>query len=85
MSYLNKMNWKQQGKRKDRSNHTGNYILTTDDGCDMDASDPEEQEDDCWEFWERNIEFYDLVVVHCKDNPNVDIDVHKKDGASDSE
>ena len=67
------------------SNHTGHYVLATDDGCDMDASDPEEQEDSCWEFWERNVEFYDLVVAHCKNNPNVDIDVHKKDGAADSE
>ena len=40
---------------KDKINHAGNYFLATYDGCDKDASDPEEQEDDCWEFWEMRV------------------------------
>ena len=66
-------------------NHMGHYVLATDDGCDMDESDPEEQEDDYWDFSEMNAEFYDLVVSYYKSNPDVDADVHEKDGAADSE
>ena len=44
-----------------------------------------EQENDCWDFWERNVEFYDLIVVHCKTNPDVDVDAHDKDRAAERE
>ena len=72
-------------KRKDRINHTGHYILVTSDRCDMDASDPKEHEDDCWEFLERNVDLCDFVVEHYKANPDVDIYVHEKVGVADSE
>ena len=39
------------------------YDLDTADGNDMDVV-AYEQEDDCWELWEKNVGFYDLVVVH---------------------
>ena len=51
----------------------------------MDKSDAEEQENDCWNFWERNVEFYDLVVAHYKTNSDAEIDAHEKDRAADSE
>lgn len=45
----------------------------------------DQQDDDLWEFWERNEEFYDCVVAYYKAHPDVDIDVHEKEGAADSE
>ena len=67
------------------SNHTGKGVLATADWCGMDASDPEEQEDNCWQFWEWNVEFYDCVLAYYKANHDVDIDVHEKDRVADSE
>ena len=79
------MHLKREGKRKDRNNHTVYYVLNTYAECDIDTSDPEDQEDDCWDFWERNVEFYYLVVAHCKANPDVDIDVYEKDREADND
>ena len=66
-------------------NHTGCYVLATHDGHGMFESDPEEQEDGCQDFWEKNVEFYALVVAFYKANPDVDTCDHEKDGAADSE
>ena len=87
MSHPIKIHWKRERKRKrkDRINHTGRYVLANAEGCDMNTLDPEEQEDYCWEFWERNVEFYDLVMAYYKSNPDVNIDAHEKDVADDSE
>ena len=85
MPHSTKIHWKRERKRRDNTNHTGCCVLATSSGNDADESDPEEQEDDCWYFLERNVEFYTLVVACYKANPDVNIDVHQKDGASDSE
>ena len=79
------MCWKLHRKRKGRNNSVGHYALTTSDRHETDASDPEEQKDDYWEFQKRNVDFYESVVVHCKDNPDVDIDAHEKDRVADRE
>ena len=50
VSYPTKLCWTRERKMKNRSNQTWNYALATTDGHDMDVSDPEEQEDDCWHF-----------------------------------
>ena len=83
-SHPKQMYWKRERKRKDGSNHTGYYVLATVDGYDMDAP-ADEQDDELWDFWERNDEFYNCVVAYYKANPDADIDVHEKDGAAESE
>ena len=70
-----KIHWKRERKRRDNTNHTGCCVLATSSGNDADESDPEEQEDACWYFLERNVEFYTLVVACYKANPNVDASV----------
>ena len=37
------------------------------------------------EFWERNVKLYALSVAYYKDNADVDMDAHEKDGEADSE
>ena len=84
VSHRNKICWKRERKRKEGRNHTRFYVLATADGNGVDVA-ADEQEDDCWEFWQMNVEFYDLVLVSCKSNPDVDDRVHEKDRTTDSE
>ena len=78
------MYWKKERKRKDKSNHTGYYILACADGFDMTKS-PEDQDSDLWEFWDRDEEFYNLVAQHYGQHPDDSVDVHECGGAADSD
>ena len=62
----------------------GQCALATANGNDVNVV-ANEQENDCWDFWERNVEFCDLVTAHYKSNHDVGIDAHEKDRAADSE
>ena len=78
------MYWKRERKKKDGSNHTGYYVLATAGEYDLDKP-PEDQDECLWDFWERNEEFYELVVAYYKANADDYIDVYKRDGAADSD
>ena len=78
------MYWKRERKRKDKSNHTGYYVLGCAEGYCMDTS-PDDQDGNLWDFWETNEEFYNLVLQYYGQNPDDSIIVHEQGGAASSD
>ena len=83
-SHPKMMYWKRERKKKDGSNLNGYYVLATTEDYDLDVQ-PEEQDECLWDFWERNEDFYELVVAYYKEFADDYIDVYERDGAADSD
>ena len=49
------------------------------------AMDLEKQDDDVWDFWERNEQLYDCIIECYKNNPDASIVICEKGGNADNE
>ena len=49
------------------------------------AMDLEKQDDDVWDFWERNEQLYECIIEYYKNNPDASIVIYEKGGNADSE
>ena len=47
--------------------------------------DLKKQNDDVWDFWERNEQLFDCIIEYYQKNPDESIVVYKKGGNADSE
>ena len=47
--------------------------------------DHEKQDDDVWDFWERNEQLYYCIIKYYKNNPDDSIVIYEKGGNADSE
>ena len=48
------------------------------------AMDPGKQNDDVWDYWERNSQLYESIIEYYKENPDDSIVIYEEGGSAES-